>query len=282
MDAQAEYDNRARVPGSAELLAGWQHAAAAFRDSWQHAELGMAYGPGRRERLDLFRPAGVADPPLAIFIHGGYWQSLDRAYCSHFARGLVARGVAVAMPSYDLAPAVSITRMVEQMRAATAWLFRRMRRRPLLMGHSAGGHLTAMLMTTDWRALQPGLPQDLAPAGLPISGVFELEPLMPTTIAKALRLRPEDARRLSPRWMKPPAFNAAHHLVTPGAALHCVVGGGESGEYIRQSRDFAEAWGGSFETLTGKNHFTVLDPLLDPHSLLVGRAAEMAGLLAPA
>ena len=143
------------------------------------------------------------------------------------------------------------------------------------MGHSAGGHLTAMLMTTDWRALQPGLPQDLAPAGLPISGVFELEPLMPTTIAKALRLRPEDARRLSPRWMKPPSF-ASHHLVTPGAALHCVVGAAESGEFIRQSRDFANAWGGGFEALPGANHFTVVAPLADPDSAMTRRLAALA------
>ncbi len=280
MDLQAEYDNRARVAGSAELLSRWQRDAAAYREAAVDAELNLAYGPGKRERLDLFRPAGGGDAPLVIFIHGGYWQSLDRSFGSHFAHGLVSRGIAVAMPSYDLAPAVPLNRIADQMRSATSWLFRRLRRRPLLMGHSAGGQLTALLMATDWRSLQPGLPQDLVPAGLPISGVFELEPLMPTTIAKALRLRPEDAKRLSPRWMKPPSF-ASHHLVTPGAGLHCVVGAAESGEFIRQSRDFATAWGGSFEALPGLNHFTVLDPLLDPGSALVARAAAMATALAP-
>ncbi len=280
MDAQAEYDNRARVPGSAELLARWQRDAAAFREAWPESDLGLAYGPGKREKLDLFRPEGGGNTPLAIFIHGGYWQGLDRTFCSHFAHGLLQRGVAVAVPSYELAPAVPISRMVEQMRAATAFLFRRLKRRPLVTGHSAGGHLAAMLMATDWRATLPGMPQDLTPACLPISGVFELEPLMPTTIAKALRLRPEDARRLSPRHMKPPSFTS-HHLITPGAGLHCVVGAAESGEFIRQSRDFAAAWGGSFEALTGRNHFTVLDPLLDARSPLTTRAADMASLLAP-
>ncbi len=280
MDAQAEYDNRARVAGSAELLAGWQQDAAAFRAGWAEAELGVAYGPGKREKLDIFRPAGGGEAPLAMFIHGGYWQSLDRGFCSHLARGLVQRGVAVAIPSYDLAPAVPLGRIVEQMRAATAWLFRRHRRRPLVLGHSAGGHLAALLMATDWRALQPGLPRDLVAAAIPISGVFELEPLLPTTIAKALRLRPEEVRLLSPRWMKPPSFNSGQQI-TPGALLHCVVGGAESDEFLRQSRDFASAWGGSFEALPGLNHFTVLDPLLNPDSPLVARAAAAAAALAP-
>lgn len=279
MDAQSEYDNRARVPGSGEILARWQRDAASFREVWRNAELDLAYGPGKREKLDIFRPSGVHDGPLAIFIHGGYWQTLDRSWCSHFALGLLQRGITVAIPSYDLAPAAPLLRITEQMRAATAFLFRRLRRRPLVMGHSAGGHLTAMLMATNWLALQPGLPGDLTPAGLPISGVFELEPLLPTTIAKGLRLRPEEARRLSPRWIKAPA-SAGLYGVTAGAALHCVVGGEESNEFIRQSRDFATAWGGSFETLEGLNHFTVLDPLLEPESALVARAARMAEALA--
>jgi arylformamidase len=272
LDAEAEYNNRARVPDSALLLAGWQREAAAFRATWPAAELDLAYGPGERERLDLFRPADVAQPPVALFIHGGYWQALDRTACSHFAHGLLAQGVAVALPSYDLAPAAPIARMVAQMRAATAMLFRHMGRRPLAMGHSAGGHLTAMLMATDWRALDPSLPADLVPAGLPISGVFELEPLLPTSIARALHLTPEAARALSPCLLPPPSFTS----------LHCVVGGVESPEFIRQSRDFALAWGGSFEALPGLNHFTVLDPLLDPASGLVRRAAAMARALAPA
>lgn len=139
----------------------------------------------------------------------------------------------------------------------------------LAMGHSAGGHLTAMLMATDWRGLDPALPADLVPAGLPISGVFELEPLLPTTIAAALRLTPEEARRLSPRYLPPPPA---------GAALHAVVGGAESDEFRRQTHDFAAAWGGSREEIPGANHFTVLEPLTDPASPLVARAAGMAAL----
>lgn len=265
MDAQAEYDNRARVPESAAIIAGWARDAAAFRAGWAEADLSLAYGAGERERLDLFRPGPGEAWPLALFLHGGYWQALDRGFLSHLARGLLARGVAVAIPSYDLCPAVPLARIVDQMRAAAAMLHRRHGRRLLAMGHSAGGHLAAMLMATDWRALDPALPADLVPACLPVSGVFELEPLLPTTIAAALRLTPAEARRLSPCWLPP-----------PGGALHVVVGGAESAEFIRQSRDFATAWGGEFEALSGLNHFTVLAPLGDPDSVLTRRAATLA------
>ena len=273
MDAQAEYDNMARVAGSQELVAGWARDAAGFRAAWPQAELGLAYGAGDREKLDLFLPAaGAAGAPVAMFIHGGYWQKLDRSFCSHFAAGLLARGVAVALPSYDLAPAGPLARIVAQMQAAAAWLCRRTGRRVLPLGHSAGGQLTALLMATDWRALDPALPADLTPAGVPISGVFELEPLLPTSIATALRLNVAEARRLSPRLLPKPAHTG----------LHCVVGGAESPEFLRQSRDFATAWGGSLAVQEGLNHLTVLDPLRDAASPLVARAAEMAWALAPA
>jgi arylformamidase len=122
-----------------------------------------------------------------------------------------------------------------------------------------------MLMATDWRALDPRLPADLVAAGLPISGVFELEPLLPTTIGAGLRLAPEEARALSPRT-----------LPAPGLPLHAVVGGAESGEFLRQTRDFAAAWGGTAEVVPGANHFTILAPLAEPGSPLARRAAAMA------
>ena len=265
MDLQVEYDNRARVPEHPEILAGWARDAASFRATWAEAELGLAYGPGERERLDLFRPGPGPSWPVALFVHGGYWQALDRSAFSHMARGMLAHGVAVAVPSHDLCPSVPLGRIVEQIRAAAAFLYRRLGRRILATGHSAGGHLTAMLMATDWRAMDPALPPDLVPAGLPISGIFELEPLLPTTIATALQLTPPEARALSPRF-----------LPCPGGALHVVVGGAESAEFLRQSRDFAIAWGGHFEVLADRNHFTVLDPLTDPASPLVACVAALA------
>jgi arylformamidase len=139
----------------------------------------------------------------------------------------------------------------------------------LALGHSAGGQLTAMLMATGWRAMDPALPPDLVAAGLPISGVFELEPLLPTSIATALRLSPEAARALSPRY-----------LAAPGLPLHCVVGGAESGEFLRQNREFAAAWGGTAEAIPGANHFTVLDALADPAGAIARHAIRMARAIA--
>jgi len=267
MDLDAEYDNRARVADSAAIIAGWAQQAAAFRASWPHATLDLAYGPGDREKLDLFLPETGPAAPAALFIHGGYWQALDKSWASHCARGLVMAGVAVGVPSYDLCPHVPLARIVEQMRLAAAALHRRTGRRILAIGHSAGGHLAAMLMATDWAAR--GLPAGLVPAAIPISGVFELEPLRPTRIGQGLRLNEAEARLLSPRYMPP-----------PGGALHCVVGGAESGEFLRQTREFAAAWGGSWEAPAGQNHFTVLAPLQDPDSGLVARARAMAAALA--
>jgi arylformamidase len=264
MDLEAEYNNRARVPEHPAHIAGWQRDAAAWREACPWAELGLSYGPGERERLDLLHPARDAEAPIALFIHGGYWKALDRSHASHCARGLNGQGIAVALPSYDLCPNVTIDVIVAQMRAAAAFLFRRHGRRMLAIGHSAGGHLAAMLLATDWRAIDPALPEDLVPAALPVSGVFELEPLLPTTVVDGLRLTPGSARALSPRF-----------LPSPGRPIHCLVGGAESGEFLRQSRHMAAAWGGSFEALAGADHFTVVAPFADPASPIVARAAAM-------
>jgi arylformamidase len=265
MDLEAEYNNRARVPEHPQHIAAWQRDAAAWRAACPAAELDSPYGPGEREKLDLFHPAPGADAPLAIYIHGGYWQALDRSSSSHCARGLNGRGIAVAVPSYDLCPAVGIATIVDQMRAACRMLHARTGRRILAIGHSAGGHLAAMLLATDWRSIDPALPEDLVHAALPISGVFELEPLLPTSIATALRLTEPEARTLSPRF-----------LPCPGRPIHCLVGGAESDEFIRQSRDMADAWGGRFEAAPGADHFTVIAPLADPASPLVATAEALA------
>jgi arylformamidase len=270
MDAEREYNNRARVPESAEIIAGWARDAATFRASGVRAELDLAYGAGEREKLDLFLPVDAGAAPTALFIHGGYWQALDRSFVSHCAQGLLAQGVAVAVPSYDLCPAVTLTEIAEQMRRAAAFLYRR-RGGPLLAaGHSAGGQLAALLLATDWPAWQAGLPAGLVGAALPVSGVFELAPLTGTSLARALNMSQAEIATLSPRLLPAPAFTG----------LHVVVGGAESDEFIRQSRDFAAHWGGSFEAIPGANHFTVLAPFAAPHHALMQKAGEMAWRLA--
>lgn len=262
MDMQAEYDNSLKVPDFLAYVARWERDAAAFRAAHPEAELGLAYGPGERQKLDLFGPAG-GDAPVAIFVHGGYWQRMHRHFHSHFAAGLLAHGVAVAMPSYDLCPQVSMAEIVEQLRTAAAFVARRSGRRLLAFGHSAGGHLAAMLLATDWAA--HGLPAGTVAAALPISGLFDLPPLLQTTIANPLGMDEAEARRLSPAFMP-----------SPGLPIHAVVGGLEGSEYERQSRTIAANWGGTWEILPGHQHFSILDELTDPDSGLVRRAAAMA------
>lgn len=262
MDMQAEYDNRGKVPEYPAIMAGWMRDAALFRVSHPVAELDLAYGPGPRQALDVFWPDAGRAAPIALFVHGGYWAMLDRTVFSHLAAGLLAHGVAVAMPSYDLCPQVSLETLVGQVRASAAFLARRHGRSMLATGHSAGGHLAAMLLATDWGA--HGLPRGTVRAALPISGLFDLEPLLATTVNGPLGLDEATARQLSPV-----------HMSSPGLPLHAVVGGEEGLEYTRQSRSIAEAWGGTWEAVPGANHFTVVGPLADPGSTLVATALRL-------
>jgi arylformamidase len=264
LSMEAEYNNRAKVPEHPAILESWRRDAAAFRAAQAEAELDLAYGASDRQFLDLFWPGPARTAPIAMFIHGGYWQSLDRSWFSHMAAGLVARGVAVAVPSYGLCPQVHLAEIVEHARAAAAFLHLRHGRPLLATGHSAGGHLAAMLLATDWEAR--GLPPGLVPAALPISGLFDLAPLIETSVNGALALDAAEARRLSP--VLAPA---------PGGKLHAVVGGEEGEEYTRQSRAIAEAWDGSWESVPGANHFTVIDPLADPDSPIVAKALSLIG-----
>ena len=223
----------------------------------------IAYGDGERETLDLFEAA--PDAPVAVFIHGGSWQALDKDWFGGIAPALAAHGISVAIPSYDLAPAVRVGAIVGQMRRAVEAIRARTGRRPLVFGHSAGGHMAAAMLS-----------EGRACAAVAISGVFDLEPLIGTTLNDALTLDEREARALNIlRW---PAPNGA----TPGGTvLDCIVGGDESEEFLRQSRVMADTWGAQgvqtrSEALPGLNHFTVLDPLFDADSAMVGRIAELA------
>ena len=262
VDYQAEYDNVAKVPGYGAIVAGWQARAAQFRDARPRGEMGIAYGAGERQKLDFY--AAGQQGPVVLFVHGGYWQKLHRDDFSHFAAGLLARGVSVAMPSYDLCPQVTMGEIVAQVRAAAALVARRSGRTMLAMGHSAGGHLAAMLLATDWPAL--GLPRGTVHGALSVSGLFDLAPLLQTTIGDALRMDVQTARDLSPMLM-----------AAPGLPIHAMVGGDEGAEYARQSAGIAEAWGGSWSSAPGRNHFTLVEEMARPDSEVTGRAVAMAG-----
>jgi arylformamidase len=268
IDYEAEYNNRARVPEHPALIAGWARDAKAWRESQADLFHTISYGPGARNTIDVFPSRG--EGAMVVFIHGGYWQALDGSFFSHLAAGLNAHGVSVAIPSYDLCPQVSIEEIIAQMRMAARALAP-LSRRLVVSGHSAGGHLAACLMATDWRTFDPALPQNLVKAAYTISGLFDLGPLVKTSINDALRLDEAAAGRLSPAFWQPPAHGI----------LDAVVGGKESAEYFRQSRMIVDAWGQAgtetrFAEVPGANHFTAIAPLADPNSPMTQRLLELA------
>ena len=269
VDYEVQYNNRARVPENPAIMAGWSCDAKAYREAHQGCLKVLAYGPGERHRLDLF--AGDRTGPIVVFIHGGYWQALDGSSFSHLAHGLNAHGIDVAVPTYDLCPNVSIDDIILQMRLAVRELAKL--GRPLIIsGHSAGGHLAACMLATDWRAFDASLTETTVIAAYTISGLFDLPPLVKTSINQALGLNEVSAKAASPLFWKPPAHGT----------LDAVVGGNESAEYFRQSRVIVEAWGAAgiatrFATVPGANHFTAIAPLADPNSPMTLRLKQLAG-----
>ena len=265
LDNEAEYNNRALVPDHPAVMRRWRDTAEAARAA--HPPVQVAYGPGQREVLDLFEAAPGA--PVAVFLHGGYWQALDKDWFSGIAPALLARGVGLAIPSYDLAPAVRLGRIVGQVRQAVETVRARTGSRPVVFGHSAGGHMSACMLS-----------EGRASAAVAISGIFDLRPLIPTSLNTALDLDEREAAALSPLFW--PIPNGS----TPGGTiLDCVVGGDESSEFLRQSRMMADHWAANgvqtrCDVLPGLNHFTVLDPLFDTDSDLMSRIAALASAAA--
>jgi len=266
VDYEVEYNNRARVPENPSIIAGWARDAAAYRE--RHAPRPISYGPGERNTIDLF--SGDRHGRIVVFIHGGYWQALDGSFFSHFAEGLNAHGISVAIPSYDLCPNVSIYQIIQQMRAASRELAR-LGRPMVISGHSAGGHLAACMLATDWPSFDASLPPDLVTAAYAISGLFDLGPLIETSINNALHLDQATARATSPLFWNPPLRGS----------LDAVVGENESAEYLRQSRSIVDLWGAAgvatrFATIPDANHFTAIAPLADPDSPMISRLRQLA------
>ena len=272
VDYGFEYNLRAWVPEHPQIFARWARDAELYRADMLErgrAELGLSYGDTPRQFIDLFLPENGVKAPLAMYIHGGYWRAFDPGSSSHMARGLNGRGIAVAVMGYDLCPIVTIPDIIEQTRRACIFLWRRFGRRILVYGHSAGGHLAAAMVATDWRTLYPKAPGDLAPAGYAISGLFDLTPLLGLDMNQDLRLDAETARGVSPLFWPVP----------PGRALDAAVGDLETNEFKRQSQTVVQVWQhAGAETRYAEfpgNHYTVIDALADPGSAMVTRVAEL-------
>jgi len=270
------YNTRAMVPEHPEHFRRWTADSAEVMRSHPR-ELDVRYGGGPNEHLDIF-PAAKPDAPVLVFIHGGYWRALDKRDHSFVAPALTREGICVVFPNYALCPAVTIPQIVMQLVHALAWTWRHIARhggdpsRITVAGHSAGGHLAAMMLACVWPVYGAGLPAHMVKGALSISGLHDLEPIMHTPFLQpSLKLTAQQVRQASPALLPPPAQGR----------LIAVAGGDESEEFHRQARAMREAWGESrvpvCEILPGLNHFTVLEALAQPGHRLNQLALELIG-----
>jgi len=262
---EREYNLRAAFPDHPQWFARWAVDSAASRTRLE-SKLDVRYGSGPKQTMDLFP---VANPRgVLVFIHGGYWRALDKSDHSFVAPPLVARDIAVAVINYDLCPQVDIGRIVDECREAVVWLRREgpeygFKGRLVVSGHSAGGHLTAMLVATDWRAR--GLPADTIHAAVAISGVFDLEPLVQVSFNVDLMLDAAHAYLVSP----------IHLLPRVKVPVLIAAGADETSEFIRQSWLLWERWPECHPQrmhgpllVPARHHFSVICDLGDPASEL--------------
>ncbi|MEN9631574.1 MAG: hypothetical protein RJA10_4802 [Pseudomonadota bacterium] len=280
---EAQYNNRALVPDHARFLSSWAEASTLVR-SQARCALDVRYGRAPKSTLDVF-PADAAGKsgaeggaPVLIFIHGGYWRALDKSDHSFVAPSFTAAGALVVVPNYALAPAVTVEHITLQMVKAVEWVWRHAPEhggdpsRIVVAGHSAGGHLAAMMVSTRWKQVADDLPANLVQGALSVSGLFDLEPIRHTPfLQKDLQLTPASVRRLSPAFFP-----------RPKGKLHAMVGADESSEFIRQNQLIRDVWGPTAvpvcEKVAGANHFSVLKHLADPDARLHQLGLKLLGL----
>lgn len=255
------YTNGAYIPGGDAYPAKWAASAEAFRNEMRgRAELDQPYGTHARERYDLFMPER-APAGLFVFIHGGYWMRFDKSSWSHLAAGALARGWAVALPSYTLCPEARIADITAQVGRAVAAIAGRVGGPLRLAGHSAGGHLVARLTCADTPL--PAPVRDRLVRTVSISGLHDLRPFLKTTMNATLRLDAAEAARESPALLMP----------LPCARVTCWVGTAERPEFLRQNALLANIWTGLGARMAercadGRHHFDVIEELADPQSPL--------------
>lgn len=256
MELDDAYSNGAYIDGAEEFPPRWAAEAEAFRVSLgDRAKLDIAYAPGERNRLDLFLPEGKAKG-LFVFVHGGYWLLFDKSSWSHLAAGALAKGWAVAMPSYDLCPDVSIADITNQIAAAVTKAAREVEGPISLAGHSAGGHLVARMLDKDLLAPEVG---NRLRAAVPISPLSDLRPLMRTSMNEKFKLDEAAAEAESPILMQE----------RYDAEVTVWVGADERPSFLDQAQWLADAWSCDQKIDPGKHHFDIIDALSDMDSEMV-------------
>ena len=276
-DFDEQYNLRAGRPDYEEtVIPGWNLQSEKARETLD-CDLDLRYGNGERQKLDVFR-CGDDKAPTLVYFHGGYWQRGDKSIYSFIATPFVAAGVNVVVVGYDLCPSVTITQISEQCREALIHIWREAsnlgvnNNRIVVMGHSAGGHITQMMMATNWQDLGEDLPIDLISAGIPVSPLSYLEPVRLTEALNAgIRMDPAEAEAESPMTNHPPVTDAPQMVV---------AGGAETAEFHRQARMYVE----KYETLDrpmalyivpGVDHFDELNVLVDPDSLFFRKTCDL-------
>ena len=271
----AQLNLRARWPEHEDYFARWASSSAATRAA-QPCQLDLVYGDAAGERLDLFLPPGASEAaPLLLFIHGGYWQSLDKSDFSYLAPAFLESGIAFASLNYDLAPAVPVEQMVEQVYRSLGWLHQNGSdlgidiSKLFVSGHSAGGHLAAMTLIEGWTG-RCGLPADLVKGVCAVSGVYELEAIRLSYHQAVLQLDPIVVPRISPLRLRPAGTGG----------LICAVGDEETDEFQVQQSELVAAWrevGQDIREvdLFGRNHFTAVDALGERDHLLFAAVRDL-------
>ena len=274
-----EYDNRAKVADFVEHLNRWTTLSAQARAELD-ARLNVSYGPSAEETLDVFIVPGATSVPIQVFFHGGYWKALHKDDFSYVAYAMRPAGAVTVVVNYALMPGVRMAELIRQCRAALAWVWRNAdsfggdRERIFISGHSAGGHITAMMLATDWPDFADGLPADLVKSACGISGLYDLEPIQRCFLNDDLQMSPAEAQENSPVLL--PCHNPCVLLLP--------VGGLEGPEYLRQSETLASHWQSNPEppevwAMDGLNHFSIAAQLEAPDSELSRAIHKQMGLL---
>jgi arylformamidase len=272
------YDNRGRFPDTEDCKAAQSQGSDQCKVEYE-CKLDVRFGDGETDLLDIYFGEGPGPRPIHVFFHGGYWKSNTKDDFGFVAKPFVPHGITTVVMEYPLVPTVRMEGLIDRCCASLEWVWNNAesfggdRDNITISGHSAGGHITAMMMQSDFPSYGNGLPQDLVKGGCSISGVCDLEPVRLSFQNKELQFSPEEARVFSTLFMDP----------THKGPLLAVCGSMEGDEFVRQTTDLTDAWsakGMEVEcwVMEGKHHFTTINQYLDADSELSQKVRVLAGV----